>query len=149
MVPDGPGERRGSGGLWVLLFVLGVLAIPGWFFWAGLVRPWRMTDAFFAEVDRGEVAAIRERIVPDQRAGVSDPEIRGWTAGLAGRSGWELARKASSLGRTRGGRSTVSLRGYVHYPGSTDERYFSVSFIDWDGTWYVNSFSLFARATPR
>jgi hypothetical protein len=131
------------------LILVAVLGAVGWVFWNGLVRPWRMTDAFFALAEARDAAALRARITPDRRAGVSDQEIQTWIERVHGHSGWSFARQASSFGTTRGGHSVATQRGYLHYPGSQDEAHFSITFMEYGGVWYVDSVFLGRRAVPR
>jgi hypothetical protein len=132
-----------------VLILAAVLGGVGWVAWAGIVRPWQMTDALFALAEARDVAGLRARIAPDRRASVPDREIQEWIDGIRGHSGWSFARQSSSFGTTRGGHSVASQRGYLHYPGSRDERHFSVSFIEFDGTWYIDAVMLGRRGVPR
>ena len=131
------------------LLLAAVLGAIGWIGWNGIVRPWRMADDFFALAEAGDSAAIRARIAPDRRASVSDQEIQTWIERVRGHSGWSFARQASSFGTTRGGHSVATQRGYLHYPGSQDECHFSITFIQFDGTWYLDSVFIGRRAVPR
>jgi hypothetical protein len=144
-------ERRSSlfAGLIVLLVLAAVIAGVGWVVWAGIVRPWRMTDAFFALAEAGDAAALRARIAPDRRTSVGDRNVQEWIDGIRGYSSWSFARQSSSYGTTRGGHAVTSQRGYLHYPGSPDERHFSITFIEMGGVWYVDSVMLGRRAVPR
>jgi len=129
--------------------VVAALVGIGWLVYASILRPWRMTDAFFALAEAGDAEAMRARVAPDRRAAIGDADIRRWIAGIRGHSGWSFARKSSSLGTTRGGRAVASQRGYLHYTGSPDECYFSISFIKFDGVWYVDNLMLGRREVPR
>ena len=144
-------QRRSSlpGGLIGLLVVAAVLAGVAWVVWAGIVRPWRMTDAFFALAEARDAAALRARIAPDRRASVGDRDVQEWIDAVRGYSSWSFARQSSSYGTTRGGHAVTSQRGYLHYPGSRDERHFSITFIEMGGVWYVDSVMLGRRAVPR
>ncbi len=134
----------------VAVIILLLMSSPFlWFGYTGMIQPWLLTNAFIKVLVAGDAQAIRARIAPDVRAGVTDKQIAQWTEGVAGHSGWTFARKSSSMGRTRGGKSTLTQRGYLHYPNSSDERYFSASYIEMDGEWYVDSFRLGNRETPR
>ena len=112
------------------LILVAAFGAMGWVFWNGLVRPWRMTDAFFALAEAKDAASLRARITPDRRAGVSDQEIQTWIERVHGHS-------------------VATQRGYLHYPGSQDEAHFSITFMEYGGVWYVDSVFLGRRAVPR
>jgi hypothetical protein len=128
---------------------LAALCIPIWLIYASVIAPWRLTNRFFELADGPNAEwAFVAAFAPDRRAQCCADAAR-WAEGLRGRSGWSFARNATSLGTTRGGRSLASVRGYVAYPGSSDERSFSITFIQIDGTWHTEAFSLGVRQTPR
>lgn len=129
--------------------MLGSALVGGWFFYRSTIMPWTLANKFFDIVDHAASAeSVTNTFAPDRRqsccSGVDD-----WLEGLRGRSKWSFARKAMSLGTTRGGKSLASVNGYIHYPNSTDERTFSITFIEIDGEWYTEAFTLGPRNTPR
>lgn len=133
----------------MIAITVAVLSVPTWLIYASVIVPWRLTDRFFARADGANAErAFVEAFAPDRRVSCCAGAAL-WAEGLRGRSGWSFASKATSLGTTRGGRSLASVRGYVSFPDSTDERSFSITFIEIDGTWYTEVFSLGPRETPR
>lgn len=128
--------------------VVAPLTLMGWLLWRSIFLPRALVRELVAVAASGDAAGVRARIVPDRRAQTTDAQINEWIAGLRGYDDLEWGRK-SSLGTTRGGRSTGTMSGYVHYPGTPEERSFSSSYIDYEGEWYIDSFSLGPRVVPR
>lgn len=128
--------------------VVGSLSVAGWFLYRSTVMPWRMANEFFDRLDHASAEQVTAAFAPDRR-NTCCGQANTWLEGVRGRSGWSFARKAMSLGTTRGGKSLASVRGYIHYPDSTDERTFSITFIEMEGQWYTESFSLGPRTALR
>jgi hypothetical protein len=141
--------RRGYARGLAVLLAMAVLALPSWLIHRSVILPWRMADQFFAAVAVAPGPdALAPLFAPDRARSCCSDAPR-WIADVRAMQSWSFAREATSLGTTRGGKSLVSLNGYLHYPGSTDESWFSITFIEIEGRWWIDSFSLGQRETPR
>jgi hypothetical protein len=57
--------------------------------------------------------------------------------------------RRSSFGTTRGGRNTGIFSGYVKYKGKSEESTLSVSYVQENGKWLIDSISVGTPAIPR
>jgi hypothetical protein len=147
---EGEKKKNTTLGVVILLVVFVPLAgLVGWVCNGSVIRPKRMTNELLGLAAACDKPKMRERFAPDKRRDLTDAQIDQWCSAVRGYESWEYANKATSMGTTRGGKATSSARGYLHYPGSKEERHFALSFIEIDGTWYFDSVTFLERSAPR
>lgn len=136
--------------VWIVgaLVILAIIAFPTWLLYTTTWLPRAKTRDFLAVLMTGDIAQVRGRMAPQTRDSSPDETLRGWSEGVKGYEDIDWGNK-TSMGTTRSGRTVVSTQGHLLYPGTTKERWFSVSLLKDEGQWYVSAFSLGALEEPR
>src|SRR5262245_60972183 len=124
----------------------GALAVAAWFGYYAIWLPRRLVREFVAVAARGELDAMRARIVPEHRGAYDDVRLRLVSDELRHHDRVEWLR--SGLGTMREGGRTCGASARLHDPVS-GERELEASFIQVEGVWYLDAFSLGDRARAR
>lgn len=132
----------------IALLILAVLAIPTWLMYSTVWLPREKTRAFLAVLAEGDIGRVRDCITPESRESSTDATVRGWIEAAQGYKDIDWGNK-TKMGTTRGGRTIVSTQGYLRYPGTTKERWFSISLVKQEGEWYLAAFSVGSLEEPR
>jgi hypothetical protein len=135
--------------VWIIgVLVIGaIIAFPTWLIYTTVWLPRAQTRDFIAVLTTGDIARVRSRMSPQTRDSSTDENVRGWCDGAKGYEDIDWGSK-TKMGSTPGGRTRVSTQGYLRYPGTPKERWFSISFVKDEGEWYVLAFSLGSLAEP-
>lgn len=136
--------------VWIVgaLLILGIIAFPLWLLYTSEWVPREKTREFLATLAAGDIALVRDRMTPENRENSPDATVRTWIEAAKGYEDIDWGNK-SKMGNTRGGRTIVSTQGYLRYPGTSKERWFSISLVKDQGEWYVAAFSVRSLEEPR
>lgn len=131
---------------------MSVLAIAisgiGYLLYTSMYLPRAIAREFLGLLVADRIAEAHGRIDPASRSSYGVERVREWAGAVKGYDDIDWGRK-SSMGTTRGGRTTAHSSGYLRYPNSKAERSFSINIIKDDGTWWISSFSVGSLAEPR
>lgn len=135
--------------VWIIgaLVTLAIIAFPSWLLYSSSWLPRARTRDFLAVLATGDIARVRARMAPQTRDSSPDETVRDWCEAAKDYDNIEWGHK-TSMGTTRGGRTTVSTQGHLLYAGTPKKRWFNITLIQDDGEWYVAAFSVGVLEEP-
>jgi hypothetical protein len=147
---NGKKEKRMPAVVWIVgaLLILAIMALPTWLMYSTVWLPRAKTREFLAILAKGDISQVRDCMSPETRGSSTDATVRTWIEAAQGHEDVDWGNK-SKMGTTRGGRTMVSTQGYLRYPGTPKERWFSISLVKEEGELYVAAFSVGSLEKPR